>query len=335
MKVQYKGKTIDTIFFDGNLDKEKIEKIRKEYYQEDKQKALKELEGILLHNKMRTTFIYQYYFERIAADTVLHHSKYSINELLASDELVQAIINKSEAFELFKSDSLIRSFKTTIRLGGAGFAAKPTNFPLKEAVIMLRENVEGSLFNKVYIDPCCGWGIRMLAAAILDMKYIGFDVNSNLCEKLNELGEDIQKIKKHFQFKIYEQGSQYYVEDLKDKAHVIFTSPPYFNLEDYGNRDYEKEDSLTGTDYKDWERLFVYPLMKNLKEYIKPNGKILINVKDFKGYKLLESFREAGEDAGLISLEDQDMKNIIRVGYSKEGNQRIDNSETVLVFTRD
>lgn len=192
-----------------------------------------------------------------------------------------------------------------------------------------------------YLDPCCGWGIRLLSSAILGINYIGFDVNANLVPKLKELAEDIKTIKPDFNYQIYAQGSQYLIEDLIDTVDFTFTSPPYFNLEDYGNNDFEQENSYRNTNYQHWLDQFVEPLFECLSKYVKPEGLVAFNIKDFDGYTLEKDFVDLGLKSGLELNTTMTMNNIVRVGskgsFKETGTrekQLIDNSELVYIFKK-
>ena len=43
MLISYKGQSMESQHFDGNIEKEKLENIRKEFYQEDKESAFSQL----------------------------------------------------------------------------------------------------------------------------------------------------------------------------------------------------------------------------------------------------------------------------------------------------
>lgn len=330
MIITFKGRTVDTKYGSEALDTKEIKYIKENYFTEDKEKALKQLSKCLNNTTFKINDIYNYYFERVASKTILYHSKFSIFETLECDELIQVFLNKIKGnSKVFNSKDLVQNFKTAIRLGGKGITAKPSNFPLKECCTLLQNYIGENPKGKIYIDTSCGWGVRMLASAMLDINYIGFDVNSELVVKLNELGKDIQKLKPNWKFKILEQGSQYLNEKCINQADVILTSPPYFNLEDYGNNELEKEDTIHG-DYETWLHGYVKPLMSNCKLYIKENKKILINIKNFKDYTLEEDLIRMAEESGLKFLGTDYLKNNQRIG----SKGLIDNSERVFIFQK-
>lgn len=332
MEITFNNKTVDTKYANDILDKESIEIIRNNYFNDkNKEKALKQLESVLNNTTYKINDIYEYYFEKVASKTTLYHSKFSIDETLQCDELIQVFLNKIKASpKVFNSSDLVKNFKTAIRLGGKGITSKPSNFPLKECCALLNNHIsECATENKIYIDTSAGWGVRMLASAMLDINYIGFDVNSELILKLNELGKDIQTIKPNWKFKILEQGSQYLHEKCVSMADIILTSPPYFNLENYGNNDFEKVDTINGG-YENWLNGYVEPLMQNIKLYLKEGSKALINIKDFKNYSLEKDFVRLAENSGLIFKGTDYLTNNKRVGSAG----LIDNSERVFIFTK-
>lgn len=154
MLIKHKGKEINTKHYTGYIDYDKINTIRNNYYTNNKDKALEQLRKILLEHKSKNNEIYNYYFEKVANDTKLGSDKWSINDALESDELIQMMLSKTEQnSKIFTNDNLIKNFKTAIRLGGKGYFRKPTQFPIKVMRQLLDEFTEPG---DTYYDPCCG-----------------------------------------------------------------------------------------------------------------------------------------------------------------------------------
>ena len=89
------------------------------------------------------------------------------------------------------------------------------------------------LFNpSCVLDPTMGWGGRMVGAMVLpDIKYIGFDTNQDLIKPYKEMVKDL-KISKRVKL-IFKDSSK---ADLsKFNYDMVFTSPPYENIEVYEN----------------------------------------------------------------------------------------------------
>lgn len=330
MILNYLGKTIDSVSVTKELEKDKIEFIKKNYYNENKDLALDQLKKILNENKYSMNHIYNYYFERLASDTVLYNAKWSINEMLNSDDLIQLFINRTYRNPKMYNKDLMTNFKTSIRLGGKGIVRKPSNFPLKECVRLIEKYALNS-DKKIYVDTSCGWGVRMLASAILGINYVGFDVNEPLIEKLNEFGNDIKSIKPSWDFKIFNSGSQYLKQSCIDRADIMLTSPPYFNLEVYGDNTYDKEDTINQS-YDNWLELFLKPTLENSYKYIKANGYVLINIKSFDDYDLVKDTIETAKQVGFEHVGFDVLKNIKRPLTDTSKNN--DNSEDVIVFRK-
>lgn len=329
MKIEAYGQVLNTKHFTGELELDKIKEVRENFYTATKEQADEQLRKLLLKGGSQTNYIYGYYFEEIANDGKTHHAKFSINEVLNSDEPTQLFINRTKVSpKVFTSKELTPNFKTAIRLGGKGVAVKLTNFPYKECVALLKKyTYEGA---KVYIDPSCGWGIRMLASAYLGLGYIGFDVNPKLISKLNELGEAIKQIKPEFMYGIIPQGSEIYLPSLDSSADIIMTSPPYYALEDYTHV-IDGAQIITELTYSEWVKSFVKPLMCNLANYAKVGAYILINVKDYGDYTLVSDFTQAGTEAGLSFVGYDLLKNNKRINIETSNEkviilQKIDNS---------
>lgn len=322
MKIKHLNREIDTSHYNGNIDKELVNHIKNNYYNENKDMAIKQLEKVLNGGSV-TNHIYNYYFDRIANDTIVGTAKWSINEALESDELVQAMYNKTLINDkVFNSKDVLTNFKTAIRLAGAGYFKRPTQFPIK----VMRSLVDKYSSEKdVYYDPCMGWGIRMLVAAEKNLTYIGNDTNKKLIEKLNELSNDINKIKE-FNTTLYSSGSEVFIPELENNVDFIFTSPPYFDLEQYSDMD------LKGDNYSDWLDNFLEPMLYNCYKYIKDDKYVLINIKNTSKYSMYDDALRIAEKIGFVFVKDEQLKQTNRTHIiTKHG----DSSERIIVLKKE
>lgn len=126
---------------------------------------------------------------------------------------------------------------------------------------------------EIVLDPCAGWGGRMLGAVSYGAHYIAFEPNTttynNLMKIVNFLGiqnkvtlicDDARNMKKH----------------NLPKADMVLTSPPYFDLEVYAH---ESTQSITNTPtYQDWADGFLREIIKLSIEQLNPNGVSCWNV---------------------------------------------------------
>ena len=322
--INHLGKTLKSVSFDGIINDDIVNEIQNGYYRGNRELAIEQLKKVLNKGMSKTNDIYAYYFERVANDTKMTPDKWTINEALQSRELVQMFYNRTLRNEKMYPDvtKVVPNFRTAIRLGGKGICRKPTQFPIKVMRELLDDYTNPG---DLYYDPCCGWGMRMLVSAEKGVKYIGNDVNMDLIAKLNEFGKDINTIK-DFKYAIIPQGSEIFLPHLENKVDFIFTSPPYFNLEQYGGEQLTKK-----LDYAEWLRNFIVPLLQNCKRYIKEDKYILINIKDITGYPIYTDTKKLGMALGLELVQERDLKQTNRTHMvTKHG----DSSEKIMVFKK-
>jgi 16S rRNA G966 N2-methylase RsmD len=79
------------------------------------------------------------------------------------------------------------------------------------------------------LDFSAGWGGRCLAAISMGIPYIGIDANKNLEKAYDSL---VKTYEPDANVKLYFQPSETF-DFSKHKYDLIFTSPPYFKLEEY------------------------------------------------------------------------------------------------------
>lgn len=322
MIIKHLGREFDTKYHDGTIDVNIVNEIRNNFYNEDKKKASTQLHKMLTGSSL-TNSIYSYYFERIANDTLLYSKKWTINEFLLSDELIYAFYKKTlDNKKVYNSDNIVKNFKTVTRLGPSGATGKPTQFPIKTMRQLLDEFTnEGDL----YYDPCMGWGMRMMCAAEKGLHYVGNDVNYDLMLKLKELKEDIQTIKP-FKANLIYKGSEIFEPSLVGKADFIFTSPPYFDLEQYNGADNLKEQN-----YNQWLECFMKPMLENCFKYVKNNKYVLINIKNTSKYNMYDDTLDIAKNLGYKYIGFRELKQANRTHATKTHG---DSSEKIMVLQK-
>jgi 16S rRNA G966 N2-methylase RsmD len=133
---------------------------------------------------------------------------------------------------------------------------------------MIAKWVYSTLKPKVGIlDYSAGWGGRALAAMSLGIPYIGIDANKNLEKTYNKMittlnpTADVTLI-----FKPSEE-----VDFSKYKYDLIFTSPPYFMIEEY-----EKMPAYKSK--RDFLEQFFIPVTLNSWKHLLPGGNMALNI---------------------------------------------------------
>jgi hypothetical protein len=123
---------------------------------------------------------------------------------------------------------------------------------------------------KVVLDFTMGWGGRLLGACVLNVqKYIGIDSNLNLKDPYERMKllleqQSTTEINLYFQDCLTIDYSKLFYD-------FVFTSPPYYNTEIYG------DEKITKTK-KQWNDDFYIPIFSVTFQYLQPGGYYCINV---------------------------------------------------------
>ena len=139
---------------------------------------------------------------------------------------------------------------------------------------------------KRVLDPCAGWGGRMLGSVAAGAEYVAFEPNTETYEGLLKL--------------IKLLGIEDKVRIIKDSAlemdkydigefDLILTSPPYFDLEVYSHEDTQ---SIKGCDtYSMWVNNFLKPLIELSISHMKQNGWSCWNVHNVGKMKMIDDVK--------------------------------------------
>lgn len=158
--------------------------------------------------------------------------------------------------------------------------------------------------------------------------YFGTDPNYKLTKKLNELGEMYNDVNGTGTYDIRTQGSEIFIPEWENKMGLAFSSPPYYNLEDYKHGEQSIKNYET---YENWLNSYWDSTVKNIKKYLCDDGIMLLNIKNFNKFNLLDDMKEICERNGLIFQESIELKNNNRTILAKHGKS---NSEEILVFSK-
>jgi len=121
------------------------------------------------------------------------------------------------------------------------------------------------------LDPCAGWGGRMIGAASVGAFYHGFEPSTKTYNGLLKLGEFLKLFKTGFDFKI--ECLPFEDADIKEKYDVALTSPPYYDTELYSAE--ETNSCNRYKDYNSWCNGFYIPMIKKVLQHVET---FIINV---------------------------------------------------------
>lgn len=328
MEINYLGKTLKT---DHNLPMtdEHFEKVKADFFAKPSEdlvcKQMKKVskDGVM-HNH-----ITRYFFRDIMAKTVLWHSKWSVEEMFNNKTLIEYFYWKINAnrkmFPEEKGDS--NNIERAIALGGKGIGTFPSDFPMKTIDAIL----ENYNINNNYYDFSCGWGVRLMSSFKHNVNYFGTDPNYMLTERLEQMTkmwkETVPTVTSNVDIRT--QGSEVFVPEWENTMGLAFSSPPYFNLEDYkvGDQSYKE-----GVSYDQWKENYFIPTLKNIYKYLIPEGLLIINVKDYKNYSLEKDTIEMAEQCGFKQVDIAKLENIKRINCKAKLN---DNGENCYIFIKE
>lgn len=145
------------------------------------------------------------------------------------------------------------------------------------------------------LDPCAGWGGRMIgAASIPNVTYTACDPSTKTWEGLQKLGEWLKVLQPSFNYHVYKLP----YEDFKTELlyDIALTSPPYYNTEHYSD---EETNSLNRyKTFESWVDGFYKPMILNTMNRLVDDGVFILNIGDRK-YPLSEELQKICNDNGL------------------------------------
>jgi 16S rRNA G966 N2-methylase RsmD len=125
----------------------------------------------------------------------------------------------------------------------------------------------------IVLDPCMGWGGRMLGAVASGAHYIGFDPNTVTFKNLKSLAEFL-----NIENKVTLICDDAMNMDKYDfpKVDLVLTSPPYFDLEVYST---ESTQSINKhSTYRGWSDYFLKGIIVKSTNLLTENGVSCWNV---------------------------------------------------------
>jgi hypothetical protein len=134
---------------------------------------------------------------------------------------------------------------------------------------------------KNVLDPCAGWGGRMLGAVAAGAQYTCFDPCINTATELKGISWDLHSLTR-IKPEVFRDGVENitrYIPPI-NAFDLILSSPPYFNLEIY---DKEESQSVWGySSYEEWRDTWYFGVIKTLyNDYLKQGGTFCWNIADF------------------------------------------------------
>jgi hypothetical protein len=148
--------------------------------------------------------------------------------------------------------------------------------------------------NSRVLDPCGGWGGRMIGVSVVADSYTCFEPATSTAQGLKNLSEFIRSVNPDF-------GTEINCEPYEDSVERVgfydfaMTSPPYYDTEHYS--DEPSNSCIRYTSFDDWCAGFYLPLVDKTLRQLKTGRPFVINVGDRK-YPLSEVLQEHCDKQG-------------------------------------
>lgn len=182
---------------------------------------------------------------------------------------------------------------------------------------------------RVVIDPCAGWGGRMLGAVSYGADYIAFEPNTTTYQNL-------QKIVK---FLNIDHKVTLICDDARNmdkynlpKADMILTSPPYFNLEVYAH---EETQSISKTlTYQEWADNFLKEIIGLGIKHLNQGGVSCWNVGKVGGRDMSEDVAKYHKEFSYESIDVLTVSSSKRQINQKTVSKNQKNTDNTVIYKK-
>lgn len=202
--------------------------------------------------------------QQVKAEEKHSKMKYNIKSYTKSDGTVVEYNETQEAFSMSSQN---------VRGKQSGVSTFPPG--LAKFIVEFYSNRGDTI-----LDPCAGHNSRMQVTFSLDRNYIGYDVSKVFMEFNRKVKEQIttgQLFQSAYTITLREQSSEKMLED-SNSIDMIYTSPPYYCVEWYG--DEPEQLGLSGSYEKFLERIKV--IIAECYRVLKKDKYCIFNINDFR-----------------------------------------------------
>jgi hypothetical protein len=169
------------------------------------------------------------------------------------------------------------------------------------------------------LDPCIGWGGRMIGALAAGAEYTGYEPDPNTFRGLQGILADIDSAA-DIHNTTAEDGLPHLPAECVD---MILTSPPYYTLEMYTDGDQSVKPAMS---WETWVATWLRPVVSQCLRCLRPNGKSCWSVKNFKMgsrlYPLADVIRDIHLEHGFVFLESFTIQGPGRPGVTKPSEEQ-------------
>jgi tRNA1(Val) A37 N6-methylase TrmN6 len=141
---------------------------------------------------------------------------------------------------------------------------------------------------KRILDFSAGWGDRLIASIASNVeRYTAFDPNADLKNGHDEMIKMFVPKQDRKNYKITYEPFEKATLDPKQTFDMVFTSPPYFDLEEYSK---DKTQSISSfKTVNEWTNGFLIPAIQKAWDVLEENGHMVLHIADYKDKRYVEA----------------------------------------------
>jgi hypothetical protein len=134
------------------------------------------------------------------------------------------------------------------------------------------------------VDFCSGYGGRLLAAIACGVAYVGIDAAAEQVGGCRQMADDLKEITSSPVVLSLGCATEMLERVESRSAELVFTSPPYFDKERYG--DDALQSYMQFSSYRSWLVGFLAPAIRQSFGVLKTGGYLALNVADNRRFAL-------------------------------------------------
>lgn len=197
--------------------------------------------------------------------------------------IFRALLNMVKKEKHYSPGLVHSNLRFQVRLPGHFFPAAAAS------VVRTHLPLGGSIF-----DPFLGWGGRILGSICAGAgRVVGCDIQDDIPDNCRRVATDLSPFAV-FSTEFHSMDCLKYLQETDEKFDLVFTSPPYFNTENYG----VESDAMR----EGWIDTFVLPFAKEVRNRLQPKGRVALHLKDVEGSATFTAYHSAMRAAGFSSI---------------------------------
>ena len=150
-----------------------------------------------------------------------------------------------------------------------------------------------------YLDFSSGWGDRLIGAMAYGCEYTGVDPSECMQPKYKEMVEFF-KPKEKDRYVVHQKGFEKF-KVKKDYYDLVFTSPPFFDLEVYEN--VSSQSIKQFNTLEKWKKNFLFPAVRKSYKALRKGGHLALYIDDYvkngKKYHYVRDMRKVINKMGM------------------------------------